>query len=122
MDPQQQQHQQQQQQQHQQQQQPQQPSPGAEGLGPELAERIHFTVGAIALREAADAGRTIDRSAVQALTQACVNWTCGVHAVDVEAFARHRAAPSVGPADVKLAVRRLEADEHLEDFERALSE
>ena len=99
------------------------PSPGAaEGLGQDVAERIHYTVGLIATHEASEAGNTISRQSVQAITQCLVNWTCGVHAVDIEAFAHHRGSRSVGPSDVKLAVRRLDAQEHLDAYEGSLTE
>jgi histone H3/H4 len=99
------------------------PSPGAaEGLGPDVAERVHYTVGCIATHEASEAGNTISRQGVQAITQCLVNWTCGVHAVDIEAFARHRGSHSVAPKDVKLALRRLGAEEHLEQHEASLTD
>jgi|EP01043_Picozoa_sp_COSAG02_P006908 histone H3/H4 len=99
------------------------PSAGAdEGLGQDVAERVHYTVGLIATHEAAGGGNTISREAVQAIGQCLVNWTCGVHGVDVEAFARHRGSRSVGPKDVKLALRRLGAEEHLEKHEGSLTD
>ena len=99
------------------------PSPGAaEGLGQDVAERVHYTVGCIATHEASEAGNTISRQGVQAITQCLVNWTCGVHAVDIEAFARHRGSHSVAPKDVKLALRRLDAEEHLEQHETSLTD
>ena len=99
------------------------PSPGAaEGLGQDVAQRVHYTVGLIATHEASEAGNTISRQGVQAITQCLMNWTCGVHGVDIEAFARHRGSRSVGPRDVKLALRRLGAEEHLEEHERSLTD
>ena len=99
------------------------PSPGAtEGLGQDLAERVHYTVGLIATHEAGEAGNTISRHGVQAITQCLVDWACGVHAVDIEAFARHRGSHRVETRDVKLALRRLGADEHLEEHERSLTD
>lgn len=98
------------------------PSPGAAELGQDVAERIHYTVGLIATHEASEAGHAISRESVQSITQCLVHWTCGVHAVDIEAFAHHRGSRSVGPSDVKLALRRLDAQEHLEAHERSLAE
>lgn len=98
------------------------PSPGAAELGRDVAERVHYTAGLIATHEASESGNTISRQGVQAITECLVSWTCGVHAVDIEAFAHHRGAHSVGPTDVKLALRRLGAEEHLEQHEASLTE
>lgn len=92
------------------------PSPGEEQLGRDIAQTIHYKVGLIATAAAAEEGNTVSKEAVEAITACLVNWTVGVHATDVEKFAEHRGSPIVEVKDVKLAVRRLEAEEHLEDF------
>jgi histone H3/H4 len=93
------------------------PSPGEEHLGRDVAQSIHYKVGQIATDTAAEEGNnTISRQAVEAITTCLINWAAGVHAKDVEAFAQHRDSSVVEVRDVKLAVRRLEAEEHLDDF------
>ena len=93
-----------------------QPSPGEEHLGKEVAQNIHYKVGQIATAAAAEENNSISKEAVAAISECLVNWTCGVHAKDVEAFAQHRGSSIVEVKDVKLAVRRLEAEDHLDEF------